>query len=240
MIDQEKLPRHIAIIMDGNGRWATKRNLPRTWGHKAGAETLRLIVQEAGSINIKAITAYAFSTENWKRPKYEVSFLMNLLDVYLAGEIDSLHEEHVRIMFSGELAVLPAKVRARAENAVRLTARNEGLILNLAVNYGAQTELIRAVKLLFQDFAGGQYDAAELTTDLFSRYLYTAELPELDLLIRTGGDMRVSNFLLWQLAYAELWFTDKFWPDFTLDDFYAAIGDFQRRDRRFGGLGGVV
>jgi undecaprenyl diphosphate synthase len=232
-IDKRWLPRHVAIIMDGNGRWAERQGLPRTAGHKAGADVLRKIARAAGEMGIQAITAYAFSTENWQRPPYEVNFLMNLLDFYLERETNSLKAENVKVIFSGELSGLPPKVRERAEKTRTATAANSGLVLNLAVNYGARAEILRAVNLLLTDQAAGRL-TQPVSAGLFASYLYTAGLPDLDLLIRPGGDMRISNFLLWQAAYAEIWFTDTFWPDFTEQDFCRALTDYQRRDRRFG------
>lgn len=232
----DNIPKHVAIIMDGNGRWAQKRGLPRTMGHKVGAEALRGIVRTAGQMGIKAITAYAFSTENWKRPEYEVNFLMNLLDLYMANEAKNLNKENVKVIFSGDLLQLPKKVRERAEKTLKLTCENTGLILNLAVNYGSQAEILRAVNNIIIDKAENKIATSEITKEIFENYLYTRDLPPLDLLIRPGGDMRISNFLLWQVAYAEIWFTEIFWPDITIDDFHHAIYEFQQRDRRFGAL----
>lgn len=232
----ENIPKHIAIIMDGNGRWAEKRSLPRTAGHKVGAETLRSIVRTAGQLNVKAITAYAFSTENWKRPEHEVNFLMNLLDLYLANEAKNLNKENVKVVFSGDLSKLPKKVKERAEKTLDLTYNNTGLILNLAVNYGGQTEIIHAVNNIIADVLTNKLNDNIVTSNIFESYLYTKDLPQVDLLIRPGGDMRISNFLLWQIAYAEIWFTNIFWPDITVEDFYQAIYEYQKRDRRFGAL----
>jgi undecaprenyl diphosphate synthase len=233
MIDKQKIPRHVAFIMDGNGRWAKQRGLPRTVGHKAGADVLRALVRTAGELGVKVLTAYAFSTENWKRSPYEVEFLMNLLDFYLNKEIDNLNKENVKMVFSGNLSALPAKVRARTEKAASVTAANTGLTLNLAINYGGRAEILRAVNNIIKDSASGKI-TGEVAESLFSKYLYTDGFPELDLLIRSGGDMRLSNFLLWQAAYAEMWFSERFWPDFTREDLCRAIYDYQRRDRRFG------
>ncbi len=230
------IPRHIAIIMDGNGRWAKERNMPRTMGHKRGAETLRDIVKSAGSIGVEAVTAYAFSTENWKRPDYEVNFLMNLLDVYLSGELEKLNKHQVKVIFSGELAQLPKTVRARAEKTVVATSANTGLVLNLAVNYGSQAEILRAVKSVASDVADNKLALSDIDETIFEKRLYTKDLPPLDLLIRPGGDLRISNFLLWQLAYAEIWFCQDYWPDITPDHLYRAIYDFQKRERRFGAI----
>ncbi len=230
------MPKHIAIIMDGNGRWAKERGMARTMGHKRGAETLREIVKSAGELGVKAITAYAFSTENWKRPEYEVNFLMNLLDIYLTSELDKLNKHQVKIMFSGDLAKLPEAVRLRAERTVGATAQNTGLVLNLAVNYGGQAEILRAVQNITFAAMENKITPQQIDEALFEQYLYTKNLPALDLLIRPGGDMRISNFLLWQMAYAEIWFTGDYWPDVTPNHLYRAIYDFQRRDRRFGAL----
>ncbi|MDR3348160.1 MAG: isoprenyl transferase [Acidaminococcales bacterium] len=236
LLDKQKIPGHIAVIMDGNGRWARQRGLPRTAGHKAGADALRAVARAAGELGVKAVTAYAFSTENWKRPAYEVNFLMNLLDLYLTGEINNLNKENVRVVFSGDIAALPGKVREKAEKTVKITAPNTGLTLNLAVNYGGQAEIVRAANHIIRDKADGKIGDIEITVDLFAQYLYTASLPGLDLLIRTGGDMRVSNFLLWQAAYAEICFVDVFWPDFNKDGLCRAIYEYQRRERRFGAI----
>ena len=236
MLDLDRIPAHIAVIMDGNGRWAEKRGLPRTAGHKEGAETLRKVLRTAGALGVKVITAYAFSTENWKRPAYEVNFLMRLLDSYLTDEIENLNKDNIKIIFSGDLSRLPVKVKEKAEKTVAITEHNTGLILNLAINYGGQAEILTAVNRIIADVKNSVITSDTIDGKLFSNYLYTAGLPELDLLIRPGGDMRISNFLLWQIAYAEIWFTPIFWPDITDEDFFQAIYDFQQRDRRFGGL----
>jgi undecaprenyl diphosphate synthase len=235
-LDPARIPRHIAIIMDGNGRWAQKRGLPRALGHRAGAETLRSIVRTAAELRVGALTAYAFSTENWKRPADEVSLLMNLFSDYLDNEIDELRENGIRLRFSGNTDELGADLRHKMERAVGLTAANSGLVLNLAVNYGGRAELVRAVRLIAEKVAAGGLKPADVSEPLISEFLYTSGLPEPDLLIRPAGDFRISNFLLWQSAYAELWFTDIFWPDFKSEHLVAAIKDFQGRERRFGGL----
>lgn len=236
MLDVDRVPAHIAIIMDGNGRWAEKRGLPRTAGHKAGAETLRKILRIAGEVGVKVITAYAFSTENWKRPAYEVNFLMSLLDSYLTDEIENLNKDNVKVVFSGDLSRLPGRVRDKAEKTAAITSHNTGLILNLAINYGGQAEIINAVNRIITDVKASVITSDTIDKNTFEGYLYTAGLPDLDLLIRPGGDMRISNFLLWQIAYAEIWFTHTFWPDMQDTDIYRAIYDFQQRNRRFGGL----
>ncbi len=235
-LNMQNIPRHIAIIMDGNGRWAESKGLPRTFGHKEGAKTLKKIVRLANNIGVKAITVYAFSTENWKRPELEVNFLMNLLDSYLKKEINELNKENVKVIFSGKLEKLPTKVRERAEKTIDITKDNTGLVLNLAVNYGGQAEIINAVNNILKDVKNGKIENNQIDETIFKNYLYTVNLPDVDLLIRPGGDMRISNFLLWQIAYAEIWFTDTFWPDIKEEDFCKAIQDYQTRDRRFGAL----
>lgn len=235
-LDFSRIPKHIAVIMDGNGRWAQNQGMMRTFGHRAGGKTLHNIVREAMNLHIKAITAYAFSTENWKRPHDEVDFLLNLFSEYLGKEIDELCEENVRLLFVGDLSGLPERLRREFEEAQRRTAVNDGLILNLAVNYGSRDEITRAVKILAQQVADGSLAAADITQETIDSVLDTSASPPLDLIIRTGGDYRISNFLLWQAAYAEFWFTDVNWPDFKPEHLWQAIYDYQNRDRRFGGL----
>lgn len=235
-IDKDRLPKHIAIIMDGNGRWANKKGLPRTFGHKAGAEALRSIVKICSQIGIGALTVYAFSTENWKRPKDEVSFLMTLLSDYIDSEIEELDSKNVKIQFIGAVDELADNLQEKIRYAQEKTQFNSGLCFNIAVNYGSRTEILKAVQKIAQKAEVGEIKAAELTEQHISNYLYTAGLPDPDILIRSSGEMRLSNFLLWQLAYTELWMTDKNWPDFKPDDLCMAIIDYQKRDRRFGGL----
>lgn len=235
-LNLDKLPRHIAIIMDGNGRWAQKRGLPRAFGHKAGAEKLKTIVRFASDIGIGAITAYAFSTENWKRPQNEVDILMSLFSSYLTSEVEELHQNQVRIMFSGDLSRLAKPLRQKMFDAAHYTRNNQGLTLNLAVNYGGRAELVRAFRTLADKIATGELKSDDIREDTIAEYLYTASLPDPELLIRPSGDLRLSNFLLWQTAYTELWFTPLHWPDFTPTVLLQAILDFQARDRRFGGL----
>ena len=235
-LDPARIPRHIAIIMDGNGRWAQKRGLPRALGHRAGAETLRSIVRTASELGVGALTTYAFSTENWKRPADEVALLMNLFSDYLDNEIEELRNNGIKLQFSGYTDELGASLRHKMERATALTATNGGLVLNLAVNYGGRAELARAMRLIAEKVAAGGLKPADVTESLIGEFLYTAGLPDPDLLIRPAGDLRISNFLLWQSAYAELWFTDIFWPDFKPEHLIDAIKDFQRRERRFGGL----
>ncbi|SDD45228.1 isoprenyl transferase [Sporomusa acidovorans] len=235
-IDTTRLPGHVAIIMDGNGRWAQKKGLPRTFGHRAGAETLREIVKTASEIGIKVLTAYAFSTENWRRPADEVSLLMSLLADYLDNETAELHQNNVRIRFIGKTDELASILQEKIEKAQAQTAQNTGLVLNLAVNYGGRAELTRAVKIIAEKAAKYELKIDDINETTIEKYLYTANLPALDLLIRPSGDFRISNFLLWQVAYTEFWFTDLNWPDFKPENFLQAIRDYQQRERRFGGI----
>jgi undecaprenyl diphosphate synthase len=235
-VDMSRIPKHIAIIMDGNGRWAQKRGLLRTFGHKAGAETLRAIVQTVSELGVQVLTAYAFSTENWKRPNDEVSLLMNLLSEYLDNEIDELCDNNVQIRFIGKIDELAPMLQHKIEKAQTRTAQNSGLVLNLAVNYGGRAEITRAVQIISDKVAQGQLCPNEINENVINNYLYTKDLPDPDLLIRPSGDFRVSNFLLWQLAYTEFYFTDLYWPDFKPDHLIQAIAAYQNRDRRFGGL----
>lgn len=235
-IDFTKIPAHIAIIMDGNGRWAKRRGMPRVFGHRAGAETLRSIVKTASEIGVKVLTAYAFSTENWKRPAEEVNFLMNLLSEYLDSEIDELNQNGVVLRFIGKIEELAPALQEKMRHAVKRTENNSGLILNLAVNYGGRAELLQAVRAIVHDVTTGRLTENEITETTLEGHLYTAGLPDPDLLIRPSGDHRISNYLLWQLAYTEFWFTSINWPDFKPEHFIEAIRDYQNRERRFGGL----
>ncbi len=235
-IDLNRLPSHVAIIMDGNGRWAQKKGLPRTFGHRAGVETLREIVMTSSEIGIKVLTAYAFSTENWRRPVDEVNVLMSLLAEYLDNEINELDENNVQIRFIGKIEDLASKLRTKIEKAQTQTARNTGLILNLAVNYGGRAELTRAVKIITEKVVNHELALEDINEAIIEENLYTANLPAPDLLIRPSGDYRISNFLLWQVAYAEFWFTEINWPDFKPENLIEAICDYQQRERRFGGL----
>lgn len=235
-LDPDNIPRHIAIIMDGNGRWAKKRGLPRSFGHKAGAETLKKLVRFASDIEVGAITAYAFSTENWKRPSDEVNLLMSLFSTYLDSEVEELHQNQVKIIFSGDLSRLATGLRKKMLEAVHYTQNNKGLVLNLAVNYGGRAELVRAVKAIADQVKDGLLEPEDISEETINQELYTGGLPDPDLLIRPSGDLRISNFLLWQSAYTEFWFTPTHWPDFTPELFVQAILDYQNRERRFGGL----
>lgn len=235
-LDMERIPEHIAIIMDGNGRWARAQGKVRTYGHKAGAETLKTIVKIAGQLGVKVISAYAFSTENWKRPITEVNFIMELLSRYLTSEIDELNDNNVQLRFIGFREGLPETIQKKMDKAIALTGKNTGIILNLAINYGGQAELLRAVRSIAAEAVAGSLDVNKIDNKVLEDHLYTCGLPAPDLLIRTGGDMRVSNFLLWQIAYAEFWTTKVYWPDFTPELFVEAILAYQGRERRFGGL----
>jgi len=236
-IDPRRLPVHIAIIMDGNGRWAKRRNLPRAAGHRAGAEAVRVTVESCAQMGIGALTLYAFSAENWKRPRSEVDTLWRLLRVYIRKELPALQKNNVRLKAIGRLEALPAVAREELGAAERATASNSGLLVNLALNYGGRNELVDAFNLIL-DRARALGDLADLHVEeaMISTHLYTGDQPDPDLLIRTSGEMRISNFLLWQIAYAELYVTEVLWPDFKRADLLKAILDYQKRDRRFGGL----
>jgi undecaprenyl diphosphate synthase len=234
-IDSGRIPAHIAIIMDGNGRWARQRNLPRVAGHQAGVSAVRATVETCAQLGVGALTLYAFSVENWKRPRMEVDTLWRLLRVYLRSELALMMRHDIRFTAMGRLEELPAQVRTELEDVTRRTSANRGLRLNLAINYGGRAELVDAVRALVKDARGGD---VEVTEEAISAHLYTAGQPDPDLLIRTSGEMRLSNFLLWQIAYAELYVTETLWPDFTRTELLRAILDYQKRDRRYGGLGG--
>ncbi len=229
-----KLPDHIAIIMDGNGRWARKRGLLRTAGHRAGVKTVKKIVRIAGEIGLKYLTLFTFSTENWKRPKTEVTAIMRLLEQTTRKELSELLENNVRLIATGNIENLPPKKREVLLDAIERTKNNTGLVLNLALSYSGRAEIIQAIKNIAADISSKKIKPGDLNDELFSSYLQTNGLPDPDLLIRTSGEMRISNFLLWQTAYTELYVTDILWPDFTEEDFLKAIADYQRRDRRFG------
>ena len=235
-IDKDNLPRHIAIIMDGNGRWAQKRGLPRAMGHKAGVEALRDIVKAASNLGIEVLTVYAFSTENWNRPKEEINILMDLLVEYLRRELKELHDNQVRVQMIGNMEQLPLEAQRELEHSIEVTKNNQGLILNLALNYGGRAEITSAVQKICAKVAKGELCPEEITGDVVAGHLYTSGLPEPDLLIRTSGEMRVSNLLLWQIAYTEIVVTDCLWPDFKTDQLAGAILEYQKRERRFGGL----
>lgn len=236
-IDPERLPAHIALIMDGNGRWARRRNLPRVAGHRAGMEPVRVTVQTCAQLGVQALTLYAFSTENWKRPPFEVDMLWRLLQVFLRREISDLMRNDVVFNCVGRFEVLPGPVRREIESAMERTSHNQGLRLNLAVNYSGRAELVDALNAIVEDARrDGAINELRITEQAISERLYTAGMPDPDLLIRTSGEMRISNFLLWQIAYSEIYVTDTLWPDFSRTDLLRAILEFQKRDRRFGGL----
>ncbi len=230
------LPRHVAIIMDGNGRWAQKRMMPRVFGHRAGMDRLRDVIRLSSDLGIEALSLYAFSTENWKRPQDEINALCGLLVEYFYKEIEELHENNVNIRILGELVKFPQSVQEAAASAMEKTKNNTGLHLNIALNYGAQDEILRAIRMIAQDVEAGACAPEEIDDGLFSRKLDTSGLPDVDFLIRTGGEQRLSNFLLYQAAYAELYFTDTYWPDFKTDAYKEALRVYQTRIRRYGGL----
>nr|WP_253200396.1 isoprenyl transferase [Clostridium sp. CF012] len=233
-LDMTTIPKHIAIIMDGNGRWAKDHNLPRALGHKAGVETIRKIVKECDNLGVKYLTLYAFSTENWNRPMQEIDSLMKLLVEYLKNEFEELNANDVVINSIGNISKLPRICRVELDNAYEKTKNNKGLILNLALNYGGRNEIVDAVKEIYLDLISKKILRDEITEELFSKYMYTREMPDPDLIIRPSGELRLSNFLLWQSAYSEFWFSDINWPDFNEEHLKLAIGDYQKRDRRFG------
>jgi undecaprenyl diphosphate synthase len=233
-LDMSKIPTHIAIIMDGNGRWARKRKLPRALGHRAGVESIRRIVKECNKLGVKYLTLYAFSTENWNRPLPEVDSLMNLLVEYLKNELTELNSNDVVINSIGDISKLPGVCKAELDHAYAKTKNNKGLVLNLALNYGGRNEIIDAVKDMYSDLISKKISQGEITEELFSKYMYTSEMPDPDLIIRPSGELRLSNFLLWQSAYSELWFSDINWPDFHEKQLKLAISEYQKRDRRFG------
>lgn len=233
---EHKVPDHVAIIMDGNGRWAKKRGLPRIAGHHSGMKTVKKITIAADQIGVKILTLYAFSTENWKRPREEVDFLMKLPQEFLSIELQELIDKNVQVRMTGWQEGLPDFTLKAVEEAIEKTKHNTGLILNFALNYGSRQEMLDGMKLMFTDLQNGKLQVEQINETEYTKYLKTAELPDPDLLIRTSGELRLSNFLLWQLAYSELWFTPLYWPEFTEDHFFRAIEDYQQRIRRYGGL----
>ena len=240
-LDPARMPAHIAIIMDGNGRWARRRNLPRVAGHKAGMDPVRNTVETCTRLGIEALTLYAFSAENWKRPRTEVDMLWRLLRLYLSRELPDLMRNGIRFTCMGRLDQLPPRVRHELQIAIDATAGNDGMRLNVAINYSGRAELVDALNAILEDARlRGQLEDLHIDEQAIASRLYTAGLPDPDLLIRTSGEMRISNFLLWQIAYAELYVTDTLWPDFRRADLLHAIVDYQKRDRRFGGLGPIA
>jgi undecaprenyl diphosphate synthase len=237
-IKKSTIPEHVAIIMDGNGRWAKKRALPRIAGHHEGMKVVRNTTKLANQLGIKALTLYAFSTENWKRPKYEVEYLMKLPEEFLGTFLPELVEENVQVKMMGYKDQLPLHTLRAIEKAMDDTKDNDGLMLNFALNYGSRAEIIDAVKHVLNDCKSGIMNESELDENVFSSYLMTSNLADPDLLIRTSGEIRLSNFMLWQLAYTEFWFTDVLWPDFSDNHLLEAVEAFQKRQRRFGGVNG--
>lgn len=235
-IDYNNLPKHIGFIMDGNGRWAKKRGLPRSAGHKAGAEALKKIITEANKMGVKYATVYAFSTENWKRPKEEVDYLMSLLMDYLVNAEKTLSGENVVVRAIGSRKELSEEMCRQIKKTEDFTAKNTGIVMNIALNYGGREEIVNSFKLLAADVCDGKKEINDITEKDIESGLYTKGQPDVDLLIRTSGEMRLSNFMLWQVSYAEMWFTDKLWPDFKPSDLHKAILDYQNRGRRFGGI----
>lgn len=236
-IDPARLPAHLAVIMDGNGRWARRRRLPRVAGHQAGVSAVRTTIETCAQLGVKFLTLYAFSVENWKRPRAEVETLWRLLRYYLRQELPELQKNDIRLQAIGRLDALPPQVRRELDAVVEATAANRGLLLNLAINYGGRAEIVDALNsILEMARLDGSLPTLKLDEELISSNLYTANCPDPDLLIRTSGEMRISNFLLWQIAYAELYVTETLWPDFSRHDLLQAILDYQKRDRRYGGL----
>jgi undecaprenyl diphosphate synthase len=233
-LDPDKLPVHLAIIMDGNGRWAQQRMLKRIVGHQRGAETVKMVVEQASLMGIKYLTLFAFSSENWSRPALEVRALMTLLKKYIRQETARMMRKNIRYNVIGNRSELPDDVNRTLDEAIQKTAANTGMVLTLALSYGGRQELSMAAAQVARDVLAGKLTPDDITMDIFGTYLDTGTLPDPDLLIRTSGEMRISNFLLWQIAYSELYFTDINWPDFTINEFHKALADFQSRERRFG------
>ncbi|WP_041445363.1 isoprenyl transferase [Syntrophobotulus glycolicus] len=235
-IDWDNIPEHIAIIMDGNGRWAQKKGMPRGIGHRAGLEALKAVVRCCDEIGVKYLTVYAFSTENWKRPQSEIGILMSLLKEYLKRELMELVANHVQIRVSGEIEQLPKDVYEDVLQACQKTKNNDGLVFNLALNYGGRSEIVKAVREIAQEVRNGEISVQEINEKIIEDHLYTASIPDPELLIRTSGEMRLSNFLLWQVAYSEIVVAEEYWPDFKEKSLLNAIEIYQNRERRFGGI----
>ncbi|PUB35952.1 undecaprenyl diphosphate synthase [Elizabethkingia sp. YR214] len=233
-IDMTKLPKHVAIIMDGNGRWAKSRGEERTYGHRSAIQSVRNAINACNEIHIPYLTLYTFSTENWNRPEDEVSTLMSLLSETLLNEADEIYTKGLRLKVIGDVSKMPEMVREQLQNVMNLTENNKGGTLVLALNYGSQDEIIHAVKSIAKDTKDGKINPEDINNQLFESHLYTKDMPPVDLMIRTSGEIRISNFLLWQIAYAELQFLDIFWPDFTKDDFFNCILNYQDKERRYG------
>ncbi len=237
-IDPEKpIPQHVAVIMDGNGRWAKARGLPRRDGHRAGAESVEACLESCGDAGIKFLTLYAFSSENWKRPESEVNALMNLLAHFIKEKTSSLMKNNIRLKVIGQMHRLPDKTQKLLKKSIDKLDRNDGLTLIVALSYGSREEIVDAARRLMDKAAAGEMNSADLNNEIFADHLYTAGIPDPDLLVRTSGEFRISNFLLWQISYSEIHITDVLWPDFRSEHLTAAIEDYQKRQRRFGGLG---
>ena len=235
-IDKQKVPNHVAIIMDGNGRWATKKGLPRSYGHKSGVSVLKEILKASKKLGCKVLTVYAFSTENWSRPTKEVDFLLNLFIEVLRNEIDEIHEESTKIRFIGDLSPFPESLKKIISSSESLTKHNNKFLLNVCVNYGGRQEIVKVAKELALKSSSGEIKPSEVNEELFNSELLTSGIKDPELLIRTSGEKRISNFLLWQLAYSEIYISDVLWPDFNEFEFLKAIIDYQSRNRRFGGI----
>ncbi len=235
-IDFTNIPKHIGIIMDGNGRWAKNRFLPRIAGHKEGMNRVVDIVEECCKIGVKTLTLYAFSTENWKRPEEEVNGLMNILVFYINSQLKRILDNNIIFRVIGDYSKLPSSIVKLLDNSINVSKNNTGMVLNIALNYGGRAEIISSIKNLYNDISQGKFSIDDLNEESFKKYLYTKENSEVDLIIRTGNEKRISNFLIYQLAYSEFYFTDVLWPEFYADDLYNAIYDFQNRNRRFGGI----
>lgn len=235
-IDMNNLPKHIAIIMDGNGRWAKNRFLPRNFGHQEGMERVIDVVENCSTLGIKYLTLYAFSTENWKRSTEEVAGLMNILVLYIRRELNKLHNNNIKLNILGDISKLPEKPRLEVERAIDKTKNNTKMVLNIALNYGGRDEIIYGINELLKEVKMGKIDIDSITTEDFSNYLYTRGQPDPDLLIRPSGELRISNFMLYQIAYSEFWFSNVLWPDFNEKNLYTAIMEYQKRNRRFGGI----
>ncbi|MBR6176436.1 MAG: isoprenyl transferase [Bacteroidales bacterium] len=233
-LDTTKIPQHVAVIMDGNGRWAAQRGKDRLEGHNQGAKAARTTVEAAAEIGVKYVTLYAFSMENWNRPKEEVAGLMALLLSSIASQLDDLIKNNIRLKIIGDTSLLPPEVLSQVNNAVAKSQQNNGLTAVIALSYGSRNEILNAAKKLLQKYQNNPFDIDSLTEEDFSKYLYTYDIPDPELLIRTSGELRISNFLLWQISYSELYFTDTLWPDFSKEDFFEAIYQYQQRERRFG------
>ena len=233
-IDSHKLPNHVAIIMDGNGRWAKQKGMARVFGHKNGVKAVTETVETAAELGIKVLTLYAFSTENWKRPKKEIDLLMSLLVSSLKDELDTLQKNDIKLQSIGQIENLPKKAQKELNEVIHLTKNNCSLVLNLALSYGSREEIVKAIKNISKKVVNKELSIEEIDENIINNHLYTFTLPDVDFLIRTSGEKRISNFLLWQIAYAELYFTDVLWPDFRKEDFFKAILNYQQRERRFG------